>query len=175
MLRGDIASDLSSSWHYHHQRSDVRDSFFLAAEGLNSTHAPWYTKKQQQLLCGYCGDFYIIFSPKSIRKSVDYKLHLEACYVLATNLFVFSTIGLFFSPFLFPLHEVCPSSAAGQAQCEAWKEWKWRLINSPWWRKDLAMSEDFGQQSGRKWELVFAWFYGRQIWRGLFELCRVFL
>lgn len=35
----DIASDLSSGWHYHHQRSDIRDNFFLAAEGLN---LPWH-------------------------------------------------------------------------------------------------------------------------------------
>lgn len=48
---GDTASDLSSGWHYHHQRSDVRDNFFLGAEGLNYTRSPWHTRRQQ-LLCG---------------------------------------------------------------------------------------------------------------------------
>lgn len=47
VVSGAIASDLSSSWHYLHQRSDIRDNFFLAAEGLDYTHSPWHTRKQQ--------------------------------------------------------------------------------------------------------------------------------
>lgn len=50
-LHAKRCGDISSGWHYHQQRSDIRDNFFWATEKINCTHSPWHTRKQQ-LVCG---------------------------------------------------------------------------------------------------------------------------
>lgn len=65
VVSGDIASDLSSGWHYHHQRSDIRDNFFLS-RWRDKLHTFTMTCKEAQLLRGYAAlwatvDFFFFF------------------------------------------------------------------------------------------------------------------
>lgn len=101
VVSGDIASDLSSGWHYHHQRSDIRDNFFLS-RWRDKLHTFTMTCKEAQLLHGYAAlwatvDFFFFFSG-SIKEWVDYKLCWEVFPFFTTNLFVSYTINLLHSP-----------------------------------------------------------------------------
>ena len=99
VVSGDIASDLSSGWHYHHQRSDIRDNFFLSRwrDKLHTWHARRPSCYMDMRHFELPWIFFFFFSG-SIKEWVDYKLCWEVFPFFTTNLFVSYTINLLHSP-----------------------------------------------------------------------------